>query len=65
MGGYDPHFFIDHSPADMTAEAKRCIDEAANGGGYILATTDHVPEDANWEDVRKVVQAAKEYGTYK
>lgn len=65
MGGYDPHYFVDHSLDEMIAEAKRCVDEAAHGGGYILATTDHVPENANWEDVRQVVQAAKEYGKYK
>jgi uroporphyrinogen-III decarboxylase len=62
MGGYDPHFFVGYSLDDMVAEAKRCIDEAANGGGYILASTDSIPEDANWEDIQKVVQAAKEYG---
>ena len=35
MGGYDPHFFVDNSLDDMCAEAKRCIDEAANDGGYV------------------------------
>lgn len=65
MGGYDPHFFVGHSLAEMVAEAKRCIDEAASGGGYILASTDAIPEEANWEDIRAVVQVAKEYGKYK
>ncbi len=64
MGGYDPHFFVGHSLDDMVAEVKRCIDEAASGGGYILASTDAIPEEANWEDIRKVVQVAKEYGRY-
>jgi hypothetical protein len=65
MGGYDPHFFVDHSLDDMCREAERCIDEAAKGGGYILATTDAIPEQARWEDIRTVVQTAKEYGQYK
>lgn len=62
MGGYDPHFFVDYSLEDMCDEARRCIDEAAKDGGYILATTDAIPEGANWEDIRCVVQTAKESG---
>jgi hypothetical protein len=65
MGGYDPHFFVDYSLDDMCDEARRCIDESAKDGGYILATTDAIPERANWEDIRCVVQTAKEYGKYK
>jgi uroporphyrinogen decarboxylase len=65
MGGYDPHFFVDYSLDNMCDEARRCVDEAAKDGGYILATTDAIPEQAKWEDIRFVVQTAKEYGKYK
>jgi hypothetical protein len=64
MGGYDPHLFVGHSVSEMCVEARRCIDEAAKGGGYILANTDAVPENANWQDIRRVVEAAREYGKY-
>ena len=64
MGGYDPHFFVGESRETMCAEARRCIDEAAGGGGYILATTDAIPEAAGWQDIRHVVQFAREYGRY-
>jgi hypothetical protein len=64
MGGYDPHFFSEYSLDEMCAEARRCIDEAAQGGGYILATTDAIPEQARLEDIRRVVQVAREYGSY-
>lgn len=64
MGGYDPHYFVDYSLDDMRREAKRCIDEAAKEGGYILATTDAIPERANWEAIRSVVETVKEYSRF-
>ena len=64
MGGYDPHIFVGASLQDMFAEARKCIDEAAKGGGYILANTDAIPEGADWQDIKKVVEFAKEYGRY-
>lgn len=65
MGGYDPHIFVGYSLDEMCTEAKRCIDEAAKDGGFILANTDAIPENANWQDIRQVVQYAQEYGKYK
>ena len=64
MGGYDPHIFVGYSLDEMIAEAKRCVDEAAQGGGFILANTDAIPENANWQDIQQVVQYAQEYGKY-
>jgi uroporphyrinogen decarboxylase len=64
MGGYDPHIFTLGSCKDMLQEAIRCIDEAADGGGYILANTDAIPEEAELEDVKAMVDLTKEYGKY-
>lgn len=64
MGGYDPHIFTLGSREDMLDEARRCIDEAAAGGGYILANTDAIPEGADIEDVKAMVELAKRYGRY-
>jgi hypothetical protein len=64
MGGYDPHIFANASLQDMFTEAKRCIDEAAKDGGYILANTDAIPESADWQDIKKVVEFAKQYCKY-
>ena len=64
MGGYDPHIFTQGTREDMREETIRCIDEAAAGGGYILANTDAIPEDAEIEDVKAVVDMAKAYGRY-
>jgi len=65
MGGFDPHVYVLGDREDIRLETKRCIDEAASGGGYILANTDHIPEEAEIEDVKFMVDVAKEYGRYK
>jgi len=62
MGGFDPHVYVLGDREDIRLETKRCIDEAADGGGYILANTDHIPEEAEIEDVKFMVDVAKEYG---
>ena len=64
MGGYDPHIFTLGTREDMQKETRRCIDEGAAGGGYILANTDAIPEGAEIEDVRAMVDFAKAYGRY-
>jgi len=64
MGGFDPHVYVLGDREDIRVETKRCIDEAAAGGGYILANTDHIPEEAEIEDIKFMVDAAREYGRY-
>jgi uroporphyrinogen decarboxylase len=64
MGGYDPHVYVLGDREDIHLETKRCIDEAAAGGGYIYANTDHISEEMKIEDVKFMVDAAKEYGCY-
>ncbi|NIM94003.1 MAG: hypothetical protein GTO18_09880 [Anaerolineales bacterium] len=65
MGGYDPHFYTLGTKEDIRSEAMRCIDEAAEGGGYIFANSDAIPEDARVGDVRLSVEIAEEYGKYR
>jgi uroporphyrinogen-III decarboxylase len=64
MGGYDPHFYTLGTKEDISAETIRCIREAAEGGGYILAHSDAVPEEARMEDVRFSADLATEFGSY-
>ena len=65
MGGYDPHIFTLGTLDNVRNEAIRCIDEAAAGGGYILANTDCIPEEANLDVVKAMVDTAKAYGRYR
>jgi uroporphyrinogen-III decarboxylase len=64
MGGDIPHLVSGYMLDEMCREARRCLDEAEAGGGYIIANTDAIPESANWEDIHQVVQTVKAYGKY-
>lgn len=50
--------------ADVTREAKACIDAAASGGGFILATGDQCGRDTPDDNIFALVEAAKTYGRY-
>ena len=42
IGGFDQHNFLKNcNPEDTRKAVRRCFDEAGEGGGFILATSDH------------------------
>jgi uroporphyrinogen decarboxylase len=45
--------------------AKRCIDDAAEGGGFILSTGDQCGRDTPDENIFKLVEVCKTYGRYR
>jgi uroporphyrinogen decarboxylase len=49
---------------DVEKTAKKCIDDAAAGGGFILSTGDQCGRDTPDENIRKLVEVAKSYGKY-
>ncbi len=55
---------LNGSPADVEKEAKRCIDDAAAGGGFILSTGDQCGRDTPDENLFALVETAKNYGRY-
>jgi uroporphyrinogen decarboxylase len=52
------------SAADILSESRKCINDAAAGGGFILSTGCEVPYEAKIENVKALVRAAKEFGRY-
>ncbi len=52
------------SVAEVEAAAKKCIDDAAEGGGFVLSTGDQCPVDTPDENIHKLVEVARTYGTY-
>jgi hypothetical protein len=50
--------------ADVRREAQACIDAAAAGGGFILATGDQCGRDTPDENIFALVEVAKSYGRY-
>ena len=52
------------TPDTVREEAKWCIDVAAEGGGFILSTGDQCGRDTPDENIRALVEFARDYGKY-
>jgi uroporphyrinogen decarboxylase len=53
------------TPMVVQHAAKKAIDDAAKGGGFILSTGDQCGRDTPDENILKMVEVAKTYGRYK
>jgi hypothetical protein len=52
------------TPAQVKEAARQCIEDAAEGGRFILANGDQLGRDTPEENVMAMVEAAHEYGKY-
>lgn len=52
------------SPRDVERVAKKCIDDTAENGGFILSTGDQCGRDTPDENIYKLVEVAETYGRY-
>ena len=52
------------SVRDVEEASKKAIDDAAEGGGFILSTGDHCGRDTPEENVFKMIDVARTYGKY-
>lgn len=52
------------TPAMVRTAVRKCIDDAAGGGGYILGTGDQTSADTTEENVRAFIDEAHQYGRY-
>ena len=52
------------SAADVVAASKRAIDDAAEGGRFILSTGDQCGRDTSNENMRAMIETARTYGRY-
>ena len=50
---------------DVEKAAKKCIDDAAKGGGFILSTGDQCGRDTPDANIRKLVEVCEMYGRYR
>jgi uroporphyrinogen decarboxylase len=48
----------------VEAAAKKAIDDAAEGGAFILATGDQCPGNTPYENILKMIEVARTYGKY-
>ena len=60
IGGFDQgHYFRGCSPEETRREVRRCFTEAGEGGGYIMAPSDHF-FDADIELLKAYADEARE-----
>ena len=64
LGAIDIKTAMPGSIDDIEAEVKRRIHSLGQGGGYILAPSNHLQHDVPPENVIALYRAAKEYGRY-
>jgi len=53
------------TPEDVIAASRRAIDDAAEGGRFILSTGDQCGRDTPDENLRAMVETARSYGRYR
>ena len=64
LGGIDISHAMPGSRADVRAEVQRRINQLAQGGGYILAPSNHLQTDVPEENVLELFRSAHEFGKY-
>lgn len=64
FGNFDCLVLAFGTVEDAKQEARRCLDEAMEGGGYVMVTADEVPADAKWDNLQAMVDTVQEYGRY-
>lgn len=52
------------TPEDVRRESRRCMDVAAEGGGYVLSTGDQCGRDTPDANIFAMIETAREYGVY-
>jgi len=57
-------FMLNATPQQVEEKCKRLIDDAAEGGGFVLSTGDQCGRDTPHENLFKMVEVAKTYGKY-
>lgn len=60
IGNLDPtQTILRGTPDDVRRESRRCLEQAARGGGFILGTGCFVPTDSPLENLRAMVETAR------
>jgi len=64
MGNFDSILLAFGTVEQARAEARRCLEDAMEGGGYIMVTGDEVPADAKLDNLKAMVETVEQYGRY-
>ncbi len=65
LGNVDCRYVLPFgSEEDVRRDVRRCIDAAAEGGGYVLASSNSIHANCKVENVYTMVDEARKYGKY-
>ncbi|GAB4309641.1 MAG: hypothetical protein Kow0069_09030 [Promethearchaeota archaeon] len=65
VGNLDVHELLPlGTPADVAAAVKKCVEDAAAGGGYVLSPCTDLTDAVPLENALAMVEAVKKYGNY-
>ena len=64
MGNFDCVILARGTVDEAREEARRCLREGMDGGGYVLVTGDEVPADAKLGNLKAMVEVVEEEGRY-
>ncbi len=65
LGNVDCRYVLPFgSEEDVRRDVRRCIDAAAEGGGYVLASSNSIHANCKVENVYTMVDEARKYGSY-
>jgi uroporphyrinogen decarboxylase len=65
MGNVDCSFILCHgSLEDVRGEVRRCMQQAARGGGYICMSSNTIHSAVKTENYLEMIKAIREYGEY-
>lgn len=64
-GNLDPvNVILLGTPEQVSVEAKRCLEAASAGGGYILSSACSIPPHASPDNIEKIGEATRRFGRY-
>lgn len=64
-GNVDLHYTLTMgTPEEVEEEVKECLRDAAEGGGYIIASGNSLTDYCKLENVRAMIKAVEKYGKY-
>lgn len=64
IGNFDPLVLQNGTLEDARKEARRCLEEGMEGGGYVMSTGDEVPSITKLDNLKAMVEIAEKYGRY-
>jgi len=64
FGGVNAETLITGTPDEVRREVQSAIEQAAAGGGLVLATSNVIPPGAKYENYQAMREAIHRYGSY-